>query len=88
MSGFIHIPPGETIKKLMVTHNVTLTDLAGQMKMPDIAVASLLDGTLRLTKDIAVKLEDVFGVPQSFWNNLEEDYRRDLRLANSKKVKR
>ena len=37
-------------------------------------VLLLINGQVHLTADVALRLEAVFGIPASFWNNLEAIY--------------
>lgn len=74
----IAIPPGETIKQLMKTYNVTKYDLAERTMIYEGDIDDLLNGGLYIYDTIAKELEYVFGIKAEFWLNLEKQYREDL----------
>jgi HTH-type transcriptional regulator/antitoxin HigA len=41
-------------------------------------ISQLISGHVDLTYDVALRLELVFGIPASFWKNLEAIYREKL----------
>jgi HTH-type transcriptional regulator/antitoxin HigA len=41
-------------------------------------ISQLINGHVELTKEVAMRLESVLGVPANFWNNLELIYREKL----------
>lgn len=46
-------------------------------------IKALISGDMRLTPEIAVKLEKALGVPAGFWNNLEAIYRKKIMKAEA-----
>ena len=77
---YIAIPPGASIREQMENKMMTEKDFAIKMGMGDEEVKNLLNGNMDITADIAKKLEEVLGVPVSFWNRLEAIYREKLKL--------
>ena len=77
---YIAIPPGATIKEQLDNKMMSKKDFAVKMGMGDEEVKNLLNGNMDITTDIAKKLEEVLGVPASFWNRLEAIYRKKLEL--------
>lgn len=80
---YIAIPPGASIREQMENKMMTEKDFAIKMGMGDEEVKNLLNGNMDITADIAKKLEEVLGVPVSFWNRLEAIYREKLELIKN-----
>ena len=74
----IAIPPGYTIKEQLKDRNINLNDFIVKMNMPKEDVELLIEGNIKLTNDLASKLELVLGLPKQFWINLENNYRNKL----------
>lgn len=74
----IAAPPGATIEELLPDSGMSLKEFAARMEMPEKRCVKLLNGDIRLTDNIAKRLESVFGLPTSFWCNLEAIYRGKL----------
>ena len=49
-----------------------------RMNLSEKHVSQLINGDVRLTPEIAERLEMVLGIPASFWNNLEAIYQEKL----------
>ena len=77
---YIAIPPGASIREQMENKMMTEKELAIKMNMTNEELKKLLSGNMDITTDIAKKLEEVLGVPVSFWNRLEAIYREKLEL--------
>ncbi len=74
----VKIPPGETIKEQLDYQHISLEEAAKRMKMSEEEFNKLLKGEIDLTEKDAVELERIFGIPVSFWTNLEKMYRQHL----------
>lgn len=72
---YIAIPPGASIREQMENKMMSEKDFAIKMGMGDEEIKNLLNGNMDITTNIAKKLEEVLGVPASFWNRLEAIYR-------------
>jgi len=79
MNRELIICPGETIKELLEIYNYTQKDLANKLGMELKTVNEILNGKGVITFETAIKLGTIFNMPASFWNNLEFNYRKDLR---------
>lgn len=72
------IPPGETIKEILDDRGMTQEELAIRLGMSTKHVSQVITGKKSITYQSALKLESVFNVPASFWNNLERMYREKI----------
>ena len=79
MNKELIICPGETIKELLETYNYTQKDLANKLGLELKTVNEILNGRGVITFETAIKLGIIFNMPASFWNNLEFNYRKDLK---------
>ena len=84
---YIATPPGETIKEQLDDKRLSLKDFADKMDMSEESIKVLISGDMRLTPEIAVKLEKALGVPAGFWNNLEAIYRERIVKAEAEDSK-
>lgn len=66
--------PGETIKELLETNKITENEFSNLINLNIENVSKLLNGNLIITNELALKLENVFNIPTSFWINLEKNY--------------
>ena len=74
----IVISPGYTIKEQLEDRNINLNDFIVKMNMSKEDVELLIEGKIKLTNDLASKLELILGLPKQFWINLENNYRNKL----------
>lgn len=72
------IPPGETLLETIEELDLTQKELALRMGRPLKTINQIIKGTARIMPETALQLEKVTGVPASFWNNAESDYREAL----------
>ncbi|MCD8231148.1 MAG: HigA family addiction module antitoxin [Clostridiales bacterium] len=79
----IAIPPGATIKEQLTDRGMTQKEFAIRMDMSEKHISRLINGSVQLTTDMAVRLETVLGVPAAFWCNLEAVYREKLVRAKA-----
>lgn len=70
--------PGDTIQEIIDDINMTQAELAERLGRSKEKLNELIKGKAPLTKETALKLEYVLGIPASFWNNLEREYRDEL----------
>ena len=73
------ICPGETIKEMLEIYHYTQKDLADKLEMDLKTVNEILNGKAPITVDTAIKLEMIFNIDAIFWNNLEFNYRKELK---------
>ncbi len=80
--------PGETIKELLEINNLTQEDFARKMKINLKTANELINGKGVITNETAFKLGVIFDLPASFWNNLEFNYRAQLKeIEEEEKIK-
>lgn len=72
------IAPGETISELLEVNCMTQLDLANKTGINKKTINEIIKGKAPITTATALKLEYVFNIPASFWNNLESSYRESL----------
>lgn len=76
--SFIATPPGATIKEQLHDRGMSQKEFAARMDMSEKHISKLINGSVHLTPETAVRLEMVLGVPAKFWNNLEAIYREKI----------
>jgi addiction module HigA family antidote len=69
------VPPGETLLETIQTLGMAQAELAERTGRPLKTINELVKGKVAITPETALQLERVLGVPASFWNNLERNYR-------------
>src|SRR2546430_1640691 len=72
------IPPGETLLAFLENRQMAQADLARRMQRPLKTINEIVKGKAAITPETAIQLERVLGMPASFWNNREANYREDL----------
>lgn len=72
------IAPGRTILELLEVNCMTQLDLADKTGINKKTINEIIKGKAPITTATALKLEYVFDIPASFWNNLESSYRESL----------
>lgn len=70
----IATPPGVTIKEQLNDRGMSQREFAVRMGLTEKHISHLINGDVRLTTDVANRLEMVLGIPASFWNKLEAVY--------------
>lgn len=74
----IATPPGETIREQLEDRGMTQKEFAVRMDMSEKHVSHLINGEVRMTPDVAMRLESVLGIPARFWLKLEAIYQEKL----------
>ena len=69
------IPPGETLADEIAARGMSQTELAARLGRPAQVVNEIIRETKAITDDMALGLEEVLGIPATFWINLEQNYR-------------
>jgi addiction module HigA family antidote len=72
------IAPGETLRETLETIGMTQAELADRTGRPKKTINEIITGKAAITAETALQLERVLGIPASFWNNLERNYREAL----------
>lgn len=71
-------PPGYTLAEILEETGMSQADLAERMNVTPKHVNGMIKGKAPVTEETALRLERVLGVPASFWQNLELQYRSYL----------
>jgi HTH-type transcriptional regulator / antitoxin HigA len=71
-------PPGETLRDRLAELNVSQTELAARAGLSTKHVNQIMQGLAPITLETAIVLERITGMPASFWNRREADYREGL----------
>lgn len=71
-------PPGASIQENIDFIGMSQAELAERLGRSIPKLNELIKGKAPITKDTAVKLEYVLGIPASFWLNIERQYQEEL----------
>ena len=75
----IAVSPGATIQEQLDRLNMSVEEFSQNMQITQDDTKDLLDGVLRITPDIAERLEQVIDIPAKYWQNLDNQYMNKLR---------
>jgi addiction module HigA family antidote len=79
MSALTSVPTGKVIKNYLDEYGISQKELSARTGVSEKHLSHLLNGSSRLTEELALKLEKVLpGVPASYWLNYETKYREAL----------
>ena len=73
------ISPGETVKECMDYLGLNTEQLSHELNISTEHMEEIFEGKEKITPDIAQGLNRVFSISKSFWLNLEDNYREDLK---------
>ncbi|NDV42061.1 HigA family addiction module antitoxin [Flagellimonas sediminis] len=71
-------PPGDTIQETIDLMGMSQAELAERMGRPKEKINEIIKGKEPISTATAFKLENVLGVPASFWLNRENEYREQI----------
>ncbi len=71
-------PPGETVEETLAAIGMSQAELAERTGRPKKTINEIIQGKTAITPETALQLERVLGVPASFWNERERQYRACL----------
>lgn len=66
--------PGETLKEVLEHENMNQNELAIRIGLDKKTINQICNGFARISHETAFKLEKIFNLPASFWNNLQSNY--------------
>jgi HTH-type transcriptional regulator/antitoxin HigA len=72
------IAPGATLLETVQSLGLSQAELAKRTGRPLKTINEIVKGKAAITAETALQLEHVLGVPASFWNKLERNYREAL----------
>ncbi len=82
----IAIPPGKTISDEIKARGRKQIDVAERLGTTEKNLIDLLKWEISLTRDMAIKLEYVFGISAWSWLNLDQSYRLSLAKTQQEKL--
>ncbi len=68
-------PPGETLQEVLADREMSQAELAERTGRPKKTINEIVQGKAGISPKTALQFERVLGIPASFWNNLERNYR-------------
>jgi HTH-type transcriptional regulator/antitoxin HigA len=80
------VPPGATLLETIQAKGMSQAELAQRTGRPLKTINEIIKGKAAITAETALQLERVLGVPASFWNNLERNYREALAAIKERKT--
>ena len=72
------VAPGATLLETIQSRGLSQAELAKRTGRPLKTINEIVKGKTAITPETALQLEHVLGVPASFWNKLERNYREAL----------
>jgi len=81
------VAPGETLLETIESLGLSQVELARRMGRPLKTINQIVKGTARIMPETALQLEKVTGVPASFWNNAEANYREALARREERRLR-
>ena len=69
------VHPGATLAETLEVLNMTQSELAKRTSRPEKTISEIINGQTAITPETALQFELALGVPATFWNNLEKNYR-------------
>jgi len=72
------VAPGETLLETLESLGMKQAELAERTGLSTKHINGIIKGKNIITPDTALNFERVFGVPASFWNNLEKNHQEQL----------
>lgn len=79
-------PPGITLYEVLEDKGMSQAELAERTGRPTKTINEIIKGKSALTPETAIQLERVLGIPASFWNNREKNYRDWIARQEERKV--
>ena len=79
--------PGQTLSEIIEHFDLTQADLAERINRPKKTINEIINGNAAITPKTSIQLERVLGIPATFWNSLEHNYRSAVaRIEERKKL--
>lgn len=72
------VPPGDSLVELLDAVGLSQADLAERTGRPKKTINEIAKGKAAITPETALQFERVLGLPSSYWNALEQNYRAAL----------
>ncbi len=78
LSPDLIIHPGETIADLLEERGMTQQELAARTGVTSAFISKVINGKKGISGNFAYALECAFGVPKTFWLNLQANYEAEM----------
>lgn len=78
LSPELIIHPGETIADLLAERGMSRKELAARTGMAPSFISNVINGKKGISGNFAYALECAFGVPKTFWLNLQANYEAEI----------
>lgn len=75
---------GEIISEYAESYGMTQTELSEQLEISQETMNAIIESQIAITHEIALKLQNIFHRPASFWINLQNNYEQTLSLSKTK----
>lgn len=75
------LAPEETILELLEVNSMNQLDLASKIGITKEIVNKIINGSAPITTELALKIENEFNIPTSFWSNLESNYNSKQKIV-------
>lgn len=82
---YIAIHPGEHLADVLDGANMSQKELSDRIGLTKETINNIIKGRNSVTPETAIKLERVFGISASFWNNLQSNYEETLAYIEDQK---
>jgi addiction module HigA family antidote len=76
--------PGEVLEEALTERGMSNADLGRRAELSEKHVSQLINARVPLSLDVAFKLEQVLGIPSTFWMSLESNYRAEQKRAEQR----
>src|SRR3990172_8721079 len=82
-------PPGESLEETLSAIGMSQVELARRTGRPLKTINEIIKGKTAITPETALQFERALGVPASFWNNREREFREALaRIADRERLRK
>lgn len=87
MSNEFLVPTGSIIKEYLEYEGLTQKDFSEKLGVSEIQISNLLDGKIRLTEELAMKIEQVLApTSAAYWINYEHKYQEYISKKEESKL--
>ncbi|WP_300559415.1 helix-turn-helix domain-containing protein [Companilactobacillus sp.] len=80
--------PSETLKEVIEDSGLTQQELMSKLQITSEELSDLMNDEIAITPEMALKFEDVFKVPATFWNKLTKNYIQFKTNSSDEKIAR
>ncbi|OLE96719.1 MAG: XRE family transcriptional regulator [Cyanobacteria bacterium 13_1_20CM_4_61_6] len=77
--------PGETLLEILESRGMSQAEFADRTGRPTKTINEIVKGKAAITPETALQFEFVLGIPATFWNNREQQYRESIAIKKEAK---